>query len=89
MNSANDLEQRAAQVNGAVRQKCPVCNDAIGERCFCKIHSKEGEPIMLCCPSCAIQYFNTSRPPADSLEAELRAYEKNTHLFVAEEKPWL
>jgi hypothetical protein len=43
---------------------------------------------MLCCPSCAIQYMDWERPPADSREEELRAYEKNTHFFIGEDKPW-
>ena len=88
MNATDDREPRTAQFNGAVaRQKCPVCDDPIGEKCFCKIH-RNGGPIMLCCPSCAIQYIDSARPPADGYEEELRAYEKNTHFFIGEDKPW-
>ncbi len=77
-------------LNGAGRQKCLVCDDPIGENCFCKIHRKENGPIMLCCPSCAIQYLDSARPPADSPEEEeLRAYEKATRFFFAEDKPSL
>jgi hypothetical protein len=43
---------------------------------------------MLCCPSCAIQYLYSTRAPADIREEELRAYEKNTHFFIGEDKPW-
>ena len=88
MSSADDRKLRVAQLNGAVREKCLICSDPIGDRCFCKLHRNEGEPIMLCCPSCAIQYMDWERPPADSREEELRAYEKNTHFFIGEDKPW-
>ncbi len=43
---------------------------------------------MFCCPSCAIQHIDSTREPTDSREQELRAYEKNTRLFIGEDKPW-
>jgi hypothetical protein len=88
MSSANDREARAARLNGAAREKCLVCDDPIGDRCFCKIHRKEGGPIMLCCPSCTIQYIESARPPANDREEELRACEKSTRFFIGEDKPW-
>ncbi|PWU11958.1 MAG: hypothetical protein C5B50_22375 [Verrucomicrobia bacterium] len=88
MNSAFNGESRVAQSNGAVPQKCPVCADPITESCFCKINRPDGRTIMLCCPSCAIQYIDSARPPANSAEEELRAFEKNDHFFIGEEKPW-
>ena len=88
MNSANDREPNGAPLNGAEQDKCPVCHDAIGERCFCKIHRKEEGPILLCCPSCVVQYIDSARLPADSREAELRAYEESTRFFIGEDKPW-
>jgi len=88
MNSTSDAETRAPQIKGAASQKCVVCADPIGDQCFCKIPSKEGGPIMLCCPSCVIQYIESARPPANSAEEELRAYEKSSHLFIGDDKPW-
>ena len=88
MNSADEGEPRAAQSSGAAREKCLVCYDPIGDRCFCKIHRKEGGPIMLCCPSCAIQYIDSARAPTDIREQELRAYENSVHFFIGEDKPW-
>ena len=88
MNSSDNHGPRAAQFNGAVRQKCLVCDDPLGENCFCKFHRKEAGPVLLCCPSCTIQYIDSARPPADSREEELRAYEKSTHFFIGEDKPW-
>ena len=88
MNSADGRAPHAAQFNGAARQKCLVCSDPIGEQCFCKLDQKEGGQILLCCPSCVIQYYDSVRPPADSRDEELRAYEKGTHFFIGGSKPW-
>jgi hypothetical protein len=85
--SSDGREAPAVQFNGAlVRQKCPVCDDPVGENCFCKIHHEEEERVMLCCPSCVIQYIDLARPPADDAEKQLREYENNTHFFMAEDK---
>jgi len=88
MSSSNDRESPAALLGGPVPQKCVVCDDPVGDRCFCKIHRKEKGPILLCCPSCAVQYIDSARPPADSREEELGAYEKSAHFFIGEDKPW-
>ena len=41
---------------------------------------------MLCCPSCAIQYLESARVPADGHEQELRTYEMSLHFLIGEEK---
>ena len=87
MNSTNGHQPRAAQSGDAAAQKCFVCGDRTEERCFCKIHRQGGGPVMLCCPSCTIQYVDSRRTPADSREQELRAYEKSLHFWIGEEKP--
>jgi hypothetical protein len=89
MNPITGREAPAPQVNGAAPQTCVICGDPIGDRCFCKISRKEGGPILLSCPSCVIQYLDSARPPVDAAEKELRDYEKNTHFFIGEDKPWL
>ena len=89
MNSPVDQQKRARQFTGAVPGKCYVCGDPIGEQCFSKIQRKEGGPIMLCCPDCAMQYLDSARPPADDREQELRTYEQSVHLFIGDDKPWL
>jgi hypothetical protein len=88
MSSADNGAPRAAQTDGAIPQNCLICRDPIGDRCFCKIHRKEDSPILLCCPSCVIQYIDSARPPADTTEKELRDYEKNCHFFIGDNKPW-
>ena len=42
--------------------------------------------MLLCCPDCAIQYIYSARPPSDSAEEEVRAYEKSTHFLIGEDK---
>lgn len=78
----------SVQFSSADARTCTVCGDPIGDRCFGKIHGKEGGPIMLCCPDCAIQYFDSAHVPTDPYEQELRAYGKSTHFFMGEDKPW-
>src|SRR5262249_18742173 len=88
MNSTNNQAPSGLRFSEPGPYKCFVCNDPVGDRCFCKLFRKEGGPILLCCPSCVIQSLDSSRPPADRFEEEMRAYEKNTHFFIGEDKPW-
>jgi len=69
--------------------KCIVCGDPVLDRCFCRINREQGGPILLCCPSCAIQYLESARVPASTQEEEFSAREKSVHLFIGEDKPWL
>ena len=87
MNS-NNREPGTPRSNGAAPVKCLVCGGPIGEACFCKLHRAEDTPAIFCCPSCAIQYLESTRAPADGRTDELRAYEKSTHFFVGPDKPW-
>jgi len=89
MNSAHDPKPRAAQSRGGAPEPCSVCGDPIGEQPFCRIHRQADGPIILCCPDCTIQYLHSARAPADPLEQQLRDYEKSTHFFIGEDKPWL
>lgn len=89
MNSVDNRGSRAAQFDGAAPLKCLVCGDPIGDRCFCKIHRKEEGPILLCCPTCTLQYIDSTPPAAEDREQDLRAYEKITPFFVGDGKPWL
>lgn len=43
---------------------------------------------MLCCPDCTIQYLDSKPTSDDPHEQELRAYERNLHFFIGENKPW-
>ena len=86
--TVENREPSAAQPSNAAARKCFVCGGRIGERCFCKIQRQEGVPVMLCRPSCTIQYIDSMQTPAERLERELRDYENDLRLFVGEEKSW-
>ena len=88
MNATNNHEAHAAQLYRDIADKCFVCGDRIGECCFCRIHRKEGGAVLLCCPSCAIQYIDSTQTPSERLERERRECENDLRLFVGEEKPW-
>ena len=79
---------RAAQFDCATDDKCFVCGRRIGKRCFYGIHREEGVPVMLCGPTCAIQYIDSTQTPADRLEWERRDYENDLRLFTGAEQPW-
>src|SRR5260221_4485807 len=84
MNSPDNHEPRAVELGGAVPRTCFVCGDPVGEHCFCRIHQEQGEPIMLCCPSCTFQYIDSRRVP-DMREQELRTCENSVNFFIGEE----
>jgi hypothetical protein len=88
MNSANDQEPAAGRFSDTAPVKCFVCKYLIQEPCFCRIFREQGAPILLCCPDCTIQYIDSTRPPADFFEQELRAYENSSHFFIGEDNPW-
>ena len=88
MNSTNNHEVYAAQLDRATDDKCFVCGDLIADGCFCKIHRKEGVPVTICRPTCTIQYIHSTQTPAERLEREWRDCENDLRLFVGEEKPW-
>ena len=87
MEPAHDAEPLAARFSRTVPPKCFVCNGSIGDRCFCKIPRQEGEPIMLCCPTCSIQYLDSARAPAITREPELRGSQNGLPVSVAEDEP--
>jgi len=88
MNPIDNQQPTAGGLRNGAREKCLVCGDPIGDRCFCRIYRKEAAPVALCCPSCSLQYFASARTPADTREKELLQHENSVHLFVGEEKPW-
>ena len=87
MNSADEGEPRAAQVSGAVREKCFVCGKPVEGQGCCKIHREEGGPLMFCCPDCVIQYLDSTRNPDDARAHELQVYQDSAHFLVGEGEP--
>lgn len=66
-------------------QKCSVCEEEIGNRpCFCKIPREEAPTVLLCCPQCALRYFDTLHPTTN--RDELDRAERSLHFIVDGEK---
>jgi hypothetical protein len=87
MNSADEGEPRAAQVSGAVREKCFVCGKPVEGQGCCKIHREEGGPLIFCCPDCVIQYLDSTRNPDDARAHELQVYQDSVRFLVGEGEP--
>ena len=67
---------------------CFVCGHLVQENPFCKAHNNGSELVLLCCPDCTIQYLDSRLTSDDPRQQELRAYERNFHFFIGENKPW-
>lgn len=68
--------------NGEMRQACAHCKaEIVDGHCFCRLPENEA-PILLCCPSCALRYFDRSRAKANGSDHELDSYEHRFHFFV-------
>jgi hypothetical protein len=88
MNSPEGVEPLAEPFGSPASQRCRMCGDQVGEKCFCRIPSEVGGPIRLCCPDCAIQYFD-SVSPMSMQQQQLERYANSVHLLIGENKPWL
>lgn len=76
------------QRNGESRETCVFCKaEIVDSQWFCRLPGKDGA-ILLCCPSCALRYFDRSRPEANGSEQQLNSYEHRFHLLVNGEQPW-
>ncbi len=71
------------------QQKCFVCGkEIVAGGWFCRIPSGT-KRIVLCCPCCALRYFETSYPKINGHDRDFRAYERSLHFLVDGEKPCL
>ncbi len=83
-------KQQVGKLQGddTAQQKCFVCSKEIpAGGWFCRI-PRGTKRIVLCCPSCALRYFETSYPKINGQDRDFRAYESNLHFLVDGEKPW-
>ena len=77
------------QGDNTAQPKCAVCNRAVpDDRWFCRI-PRETKRIVLCCPCCALRYFETSDPKMNGHDRDFRTYERNLHFLMDGEKPCL
>lgn len=83
----NDL--RAHPRTGGDRQRCAACGSEIVENhWFCRLPPVE-EPVLLCCPSCALQHFRNSQADVEGPDPTLAFGERTLHFFVNGENNWL
>jgi hypothetical protein len=73
---------------GAAPQKCLVCDKEIGDGAwFCKIPREKKPIVMMCCPGCALRYFDTLHPPMNGDELDRAANERSLRFLMDGEKP--
>ena len=71
------------------QQKCFLCSKEImAGGWFCRI-PRETKRIVLCCPCCALRYFETYYLNMNDHDRDFRTYEHNMHFLVDGEKPCL
>src|SRR5271166_4723548 len=59
---------------GAAPQKCFVCDrEIVDDRPFCKILREEEPTVTLCCPRCALCYFDSLHPTTNGDELDRAA----------------
>jgi hypothetical protein len=80
--------EEAPRVNGKTRQKCFVCDGEIMDGgWFCKIPREEKPIVVLCCPPCALGYFDSLHPAANGDELDRATCEQSLHFLLDAEKP--
>ena len=80
--TTTDAQANARLSVDAAQQKCFVCDKEIVDgRWFCKVF-RESKRVVLCCPRCALRYFETLHPTADGDERNRAAYEQSLHFLV-------
>jgi hypothetical protein len=87
MTTAN-LQADARPGADAAQRKCAVCAKEIGDGTwFCKISREKAPAVVLCCPRCALRYFDTLQPATNGDELDRVAGDRNMHFLMEGEKP--
>jgi hypothetical protein len=75
--------EEAPCVNGKARQKCFVCDrEIVDGPWFCKIPHEKKPIVVLCCPTCALSYFDSLHPAANGDEQDRATCEQSLHFLV-------
>ena len=81
--TATNLQVNARPGADAARQKCFVCDKEIADGAwFCKIPREKEPTVLLCCPRCALRYFDTVHPTTNGDELNRPAHERSAHFSV-------
>jgi hypothetical protein len=68
--------------NGEMRQACAHCHaEMVDGHWFCRLPTNEA-PVLLCCPACALRYFDRLRPEANGSNHQLNSCEHGFHFFI-------
>ena len=68
--------------NGEMRPTCAHCQaNIVDGHWFCRLPGNEA-PILLCCPSCALQYLDRSRTERNGSDQDWDSYEHRFHFLV-------
>jgi len=76
--------------NGEPHHTCAQCEGLIVDgRWFGRLPGSGGA-IMLCSPSCALQYFGRirPRPRRNGTDHDWESYERQFHFLIVGEQPW-
>jgi hypothetical protein len=86
--SATNLQATVRSSANTAQQQCFVCDKEIVDgRWFCKIPREEKRTAVLCCPGCALRYFDSLHPTTNADEIERAACERSVHFLAGDEKP--
>ncbi len=81
--TTTNLQANARPGVDAAQQKCLVCDKEIGDGAwFCKIPRKEKPTAVLCCPGCALRYFDSLHPTTNGDELDRAVGERSLHFLV-------
>ena len=79
---AADGNSNLLRRNGEMRQTCAHCQaNIVDGQWFCRLPGNEA-PILLCCPSCALHYFDQAHVEQNGSDQDWDSYEHRFHFFV-------
>lgn len=68
--------------NGQNRQTCALCQSAVEDGLwFCRLPEDQGQ-VLLCSPSCALQYFNRRHAGKNGSDQDWESREGRSHFLV-------
>jgi hypothetical protein len=87
MTTAN-LQTDARPDVDAASQKCFACHEEIVDgRWFCKIPREDKPTVVLCCPGCALRYFDSLLPAPNGDDSDRVACERSLRFLMNGEMP--
>jgi len=85
--TTTNLQANARPDVDTAQQKCFVCKEEIVDgHWFCRIPREDKPAVVLCCPRCALRYFDTLHPATNGDELDRAAGERNGHFLMDGEK---